>query len=615
MPLLSWLRSAKNRARNSISRQSKSFDGIEDAGQAQSSSEQNARGRTESKEKRRGALKQAGKSMKNAGKSVRNILLRRPAPAKCAAALRLCLFGHLLPEGESPGSGGGRSWAGRPLGPLRTHPLSPPHSPTHPRPARTHARTLTPADPHTRRRDSTAAPLAVPKLVTLARTSSMHADFTPVVGSPFVATTSAATPPPAASTASDYEAVPGAGPGTPRYGTATDAAAAPTSTSPASGAGSAGKGTAPSPGTPRYPPSPEARAGALADALAAAKVGESPTASSPLVAPSPGTAAGTADVADVALSFGEAEGAAAGEGGTRIEAAVAAEAVRIERVLAIRAAALMLAAALAPQPDGKQQQVEACCSAAPLGPGLASALRERRDETSKGSNVAPELGGEGGDAASASSAADAWRGRLLKWRGRVTERCDQLIAQIGAAPEDEAAVVRAARARAQPWADAVLGAKIEVIDPNLERLAEHLSKMREEQVEAAASELSGSRLRDVVRAKSLTIHRILQAAMDDVEAQFCAGMTKVARDKLPQTDGAAEGAEAAPSDAELAALCTSAIGAFRLSFDLPWALQRLEAELTKRIAPTLPPVTDTPAEAARAPAASPTDDPAGMGHR
>ena len=76
-----------------------------------------------------------------------------------------------------------------------------------------------------------------------------------------------------------------------------------------------------------------------------------------------------------------------------------------------------------------------------------------------------------------------------------------------------------AQTAADVWIERVIAAKVEVIDPNSERLAEHMKQMKEEHMDTAANELTGSRLRTVIKAKALSAHKILMAAMDDVQAR------------------------------------------------------------------------------------------------
>ena len=125
-----------------------------------------------------------------------------------------------------------------------------------------------------------------------------------------------------------------------------------------------------------------------------------------------------------------------------------------------------------------------------------------------------------------------------------------------------------ARAAAAPWAAAVLEAKREVIEPNRERLSEHLQNMWVENMDAAKRVLEGSRLRAVMKAKALDVHKTLTLAMNDVERQFREGMVPFALQK----------ASGLTHD-QVGALCTASIKYFREGFDRPWALATLEKEL------------------------------------
>jgi len=114
----------------------------------------------------------------------------------------------------------------------------------------------------------------------------------------------------------------------------------------------------------------------------------------------------------------------------------------------------------------------------------------------------------------------------------------------------------------------VLEAKREVIEPNRERLSEHLQNMWVENMDAAKRVLEGSRLRAVMKAKALDVHKTLTLAMNDVERQFREGMVPFALQK----------ASGLTHD-QVGALCTASIKYFREGFDRPWALATLEKEL------------------------------------
>ena len=149
---------------------------------------------------------------------------------------------------------------------------------------------------------------------------------------------------------------------------------------------------------------------------------------------------------------------------------------------------------------------------------------------------------------------------VAAWRQRMST----LFVQMRSAT-----VAKSALAVAEPWVTAVLDAKREVMDPNEQRLSEHLEGMWTEQVSAAKKELAGSRLRDVMKAHARTINGSLKAAMDDVEGQFCDGMTPIVAGKV----GAALDASQVP------VLVRSAIRSFRVGFDRPWDIKTLEKQL------------------------------------
>ena len=95
-----------------------------------------------------------------------------------------------------------------------------------------------------------------------------------------------------------------------------------------------------------------------------------------------------------------------------------------------------------------------------------------------------------------------------------------------------------------------------------------------EHVGAAKRDLNGSRLRDVMKAHALTVHRTLKGAMDDVERQFRDGMKPLLAAKLPGVD-----------DTTIVALITSTIKSFRAGFDRPWAVAALEKQLQGSMQP------------------------------
>jgi len=173
------------------------------------------------------------------------------------------------------------------------------------------------------------------------------------------------------------------------------------------------------------------------------------------------------------------------------------------------------------------------------------------------------------------------------WRQRVSQLLTELRSPASCA---EAETI------GEPWARAVMEAKREVMDPNKERLTDHLENMWTEHMTPAKAELSGSRLRTVMKAKALRVHQTLKGAMDDVERQFRQGMTPFAMQRLER--------EGELSEDQMANLCTAAVKYFREGFDRPWAIATLEKELEACMAKEEQVVS-------RGPSASMGDDPVG----
>ena len=134
---------------------------------------------------------------------------------------------------------------------------------------------------------------------------------------------------------------------------------------------------------------------------------------------------------------------------------------------------------------------------------------------------------------------------------------------------------QAAQQQSAPWVAAVLKAKVEVVDPNAERLADHMATMKEDNISAAATELAGSRLRDVIKAKAETSNRVLMAAMDDVQSQFVGGMKQLS---TPNLAGSL-------SDDEISALCLTAVLAVRAVYDASYTVPTMIKELLMRVKP------------------------------
>ena len=162
-----------------------------------------------------------------------------------------------------------------------------------------------------------------------------------------------------------------------------------------------------------------------------------------------------------------------------------------------------------------------------------------------------------------------------------------------------------AEAAGEPWFQAILAAKKEVMDPNEDRLSSHLEGMWTDHVSAAERDLKGSRLRDVMKARARTIHNTLKGAMDDVERQFCDGMRPLVKARLaklpPSTPRPLD-------DVQISALCTATVKAFRVGFDRPWEIATLEKHLAGSMEPD--PAADAPSRVLRA-ASDISTDPVG----
>ncbi len=135
-----------------------------------------------------------------------------------------------------------------------------------------------------------------------------------------------------------------------------------------------------------------------------------------------------------------------------------------------------------------------------------------------------------------------------------------------------------------------------------------MRRLLEEKLAADASELVGSRLSRVVHARAFVIHRMLTFAMDDVATQLRAGFASHARPAVERPPAASADAEpplTPPTADELDTLCAAAVAAFRHTFERPWRLPTLEAELLRRIA------APSPEPSAAAPSTEPDADPVG----
>jgi hypothetical protein len=233
-----------------------------------------------------------------------------------------------------------------------------------------------------------------------------------------------------------------------------------------------------------------------------------------------------------------------------LRALVDAELARVReellRLLKLEAAKWLIGQQVLPKDSAELKRELSAC--------IGAALTMRKEEASR---KVPEFEAAGGGAslseADRLSCESSWR---LGLHAILTElRSESHTAS--------------ARAAAEPWASALLEAKREVMDPNEPRLSQHMEGMWAEQVAEAKRELTGSRLRDVMKARALTVNRTLKGAMDDVERQFSDGMQQVATPKL----------SGSLSAEHISALVTGCIKAFRVAFDRPWAIPTLEKEL------------------------------------
>mmetsp|Transcript_39941 Transcript_39941/g.98886 ORF Transcript_39941/g.98886 Transcript_39941/m.98886 type:complete len:650 (-) Transcript_39941:374-2323(-) len=316
---------------------------------------------------------------------------------------------------------------------------------------------------------------------------------------------------------------PPSGPGTPRYPTGPDAAAA-------AAAANAGQ-----PGTPRYG-AQDGAVGALPKPVAPSAEQTKGFAIDRATAPAPEDVAEDAasdglDMDMVHLSMHDEEDAV-------VKAAIGEAKKAFDHTLAIAACCWMLTEQFAPKGTNKLTLEET----------LASSM-EKLD-------ISPDL----------TSITDETRRRLCKraWNTQLA----QLIES-----KKTPSAIEAAQERCAPWMARVVKAKTEVIDPNAERLTEHMASMKMEHINTAATELAGSRLRDVMKAKALTMHRIMMVAMDDVQMQFCGGMRQLA----------SPGLTTLLSAEDISTLCTAAVVAVREQFDANYSIPVLEKELSERM--------------------------------
>ena len=343
--------------------------------------------------------------------------------------------------------------------------------------------------------------------------------------------------PPVAPVAKDEVQHASVGPGTPRYETP---AALSTETA------------VPAPGrersdTPMQSPLAAQQAAIAADAAVASSAETAPTTTA--TAPSsPGTQAAAA-LDDIKLMADDDDWTAESELPATLNGFVDkhVESARAEltKSMHLEAAKWLLGQKLMPA-DEKKPELKA---------QLGAALSMRKEELAAGRPKPPDFGAE---------LTEPERQECLScWRQRMGSMLVQMRSP---------AFAKAAVEAAEPWVQAVLDAKREVIDPNELRLTQHLEGMWTDQVGVAKKELKGSRLRDVMKAHARTINATLKAAMDDVEQQFCEGMRPLVAAKLGTP---------APLDAtQLNTLITAGIRAFRVGFDRPWDVKKLEKDLS-----------------------------------
>eukprot|EP00965_Chrysotila_dentata_P140961 4659933-Pleurochrysis_carterae.AAC.1 len=103
-------------------------------------------------------------------------------------------------------------------------------------------------------------------------------------------------------------------------------------------------------------------------------------------------------------------------------------------------------------------------------------------------------------------------------------------------------------------------------------LVSHLDAMRADQLRTAVNELNCGRIRSVIKAKALQVHRVLMAALDDVEMQFCDGMSR-------QVETQPSKVPAGLPEWTNRELCKAAVRAHRAELDAMYTLEALEAHL------------------------------------
>uniref|UniRef100_A0A7S3AY64 Uncharacterized protein n=1 Tax=Haptolina ericina TaxID=156174 RepID=A0A7S3AY64_9EUKA len=159
-------------------------------------------------------------------------------------------------------------------------------------------------------------------------------------------------------------------------------------------------------------------------------------------------------------------------------------------------------------------------------------------------------------------------------RAACERALDARVAELTVSLCGEAAAGRSLQAAA-PYVEALMKAKQQVVDPNTMGLGQHIAQLKEDQLSSAVADLAGSRLRDVMKAKARTIHKLLKAAMDDVESQFSNGIRQLCASVLAP----------ALAPADIIALSESAMAAVRNTLDVDYAYSTplLEAQLEQRL--------------------------------
>lgn len=124
------------------------------------------------------------------------------------------------------------------------------------------------------------------------------------------------------------------------------------------------------------------------------------------------------------------------------------------------------------------------------------------------------------------------------------------------------------RADAEPRVAVLMEALKQVVEPNMERLLNHLDGMRDDHAQAAVRDIPVIRNCRILKSKAGNIHKVLVGAMDDVEAQFVEAIRSVAAPQLLELTR--------PTVMELV---ISSVRSSRAAIDARYALPILEALL------------------------------------